>query len=97
MNNRIGQEFGAYRLTSFLGSSTCATEVNWAPNASRIASPSRGNLSVWYAATGQHAVNYVYRDNLGISHQPLAIAWSPNGKYIASTYEDNVVLIWKAL
>jgi WD40 repeat protein len=49
------------------------------------------SIRVWDPATGQTLLTYA-----GSSAQGYALAWSPDGKRIASGGDDNVVRIWSA-
>jgi WD40 repeat protein len=64
--------------------------VSWSPDSNRIAT-AIGDPQVWDAATGKNILTYH-------GHSPLvqALAWSPNGKYIASGAQDKTVQVWNA-
>jgi WD40 repeat protein len=74
--------------------------VAWSPDGKRIASGGNDALvQVWDALTGQHA--YIYRGHADVypghftSHAAIyAVAWSPDGKRIASGGNDNTVQVW---
>lgn len=62
----------------------------WSPDDKRIASAGGGyEVHVWDQADGGHL--YVYRGHISDSDTSngsvTALAWSPNGKYIASSYD----------
>jgi WD40 repeat protein len=48
-------------------------------------------LQVWDAASGNHFFTYT-----GHVDKINTVAWSPDGKYIASGSADGVVQIWQA-
>lgn len=64
--------------------------VSWSPDSKRIAT-AVGDPQVWDAATGKNILTYH-------GHSPLvqALAWSPDGKYIASGAQDKTVQVWDA-
>ena len=76
--------------------------VAWSPDSKRIVSgtgaagnygpvTSNNSVKVWDAATGQTLLTYT-----GSSGQVYALAWSPDGKWIASAGDDKSVHIWNA-
>jgi WD40 repeat protein len=78
--------------------------VAWSPDGSRIVSGTgsaglngrvySGNTAkVWNAATGQTLLTY---NGHGDGNDVYALAWSPDGKYIASGGSDQMVRIWNA-
>jgi WD40 repeat protein len=84
------------------GEIATATQVVWSPDAARIAScgtkpiilfGSNGGVRVWNAATGQRTLTYTGHDS---SVDLQALAWSPDGKYLASGGTDQIVSVWDA-
>jgi WD40 repeat protein len=78
------------------------TQVVWSPDGARIAScgtkpiilfGSNGGVRLWNAATGQRALTYTGHDS---SVDLQALAWSPDGKYLASGGTDQIVSVWGA-
>ncbi len=74
----------------------------WSPDGSRIVScgtkptvlfASNGGVRIWDAATGRLVLTYTGHDQ---SADLRAVAWSPNGKYIASGGSDNTIQVWDA-
>ena len=68
--------------------------VMWSINGNLIASGSSdlngdGDIQIWNAITRQ--IKYIYR---GHSSGVSTLAWSPDGKYIASGDENGIVLVW---
>ena len=49
------------------------------------------SIQVWDATTGRTLLTYK-----GSSSQAYALAWSPDGKHIASGGDDNIVRVWDA-
>jgi eukaryotic-like serine/threonine-protein kinase len=71
--------------------------VTWSPDSTRIASGAEDNtaktantVQVWDATTGSNVFSYQHRGGV------LAVAWSPDGDYIASGSwgSDHTVQIW---
>jgi WD40 repeat protein len=48
-------------------------------------------VQVWDANTGKHVLTY-----RGHTNGVQALAWSPNGKYLASGSWDTTVQVWEA-
>ncbi len=88
---------------NYSGHTADVLAVAWSSDGKRIASASSdGTVQVWDALTGNHA--YIYRGHAdyywghftsGASVD--AVAWSPDGKQIASGGSDNTVQVWTAM
>src|SRR5262249_54211161 len=74
----------------------------WSPDGTRLAScgtkpivlfASNGGVRIWDAATGRRALTYRgHSETVDL----WALAWSPNGRYLASGGTDQVVQVWEA-
>lgn len=74
----------------------------WSPDGKYIASALNGNaygynVQIWNATTGQHVLTYgpLYT-NPNNPNYITSVAWSPDGKYIASGGGDKHVYVWEA-
>ena len=87
---------------TYIGHTADVFTIAWSPNGQRIASGGADStVQVWDALTGNHA--YTYRGHLDYywghltSNQSVnTVAWSPDGKQIASGSSDNTVQVWPA-
>lgn len=89
-------------LVTYQGHAAPVWEVAWSPDSKRIVSgtgaagangpvTAHNSVQVWDATTGQTLLTYS-----GSSGQAYALAWSPDGKRIASGGDDNIVRVWDA-
>ena len=87
---------------NYRGHSSDVSTLAWSPNGKRIVSGSSdGTAQVWDALTGNNAYTYrghadYYWGHLTSGATVNAVAWSPDGKRIASGSNDNTVQIWQA-
>ncbi len=88
-------------LLVYQGSSTDVPALAWSPDSKRIASTNDAQktggteMQVWDAGTGKHTIYYPdpTQNGPGPTRGPDgAVAWSPNGLYIASSI--NTVSVW---
>src|SRR6266568_2562225 len=88
---------------TYTGHSTDLFTIAWSPDGKRIASGSAdGLVQVWDALTGDHVYTYrghadYYPGHLTSGKAVNAVAWSPDGKRIASGSDDMTVQVWQAM
>ena len=85
------------------GHNTDVFTLAWSPDGKRIASgDGDGSAQVWDALTGAHAFNYrghmdYYWGHFTSNQAVNSLAWSPDGKQIASGSSDTTVQVWEVL
>ncbi|HXZ03272.1 MAG TPA: WD40 repeat domain-containing protein, partial [Ktedonobacteraceae bacterium] len=90
-------------LFTFMGHSAGVLTVAWSPDGKRIASgDANGLVLVWDALTGNHVYTYrghadYYPGHFTSGTAVDAVAWSPDGKRIASGSADYTVQVWQAM
>jgi WD40 repeat protein len=87
---------------TYQGHSDYVSAVAWSPDGKRIASASGDHtVQVWDALTGNNAYTYrghvdFYWGHFTSNASVNAVAWSPDGKRIASSSNDSTVQVWQA-
>ncbi|MBV9257671.1 MAG: WD40 repeat domain-containing protein, partial [Ktedonobacteraceae bacterium] len=90
------------KIWEYQGDIATVYGLAWSPDGTRIAScgtkpivlfASNGGVRIWDATSGKRVLTY-----RGHSAQAdlKALAWSPNGKFIASGGSDQIVQVWNA-
>jgi uncharacterized protein with WD repeat len=88
---------------TYMGHNSDVFTVAWSPDGKRVASGSGdGLVQVWDALTGDHVYTYrghadYYPGHLTSGKAVNAVAWSPDGKRIASGSDDMTVQVWQAM
>jgi WD40 repeat protein len=83
------------KIYTYRGHKDIVSGLAWSPDGNRIASVSYdGTAQIWDAMTGQHVVSYTGPSNAKGGPTPLnAVAWSPNGQFIAIGSSGQAILI----
>jgi eukaryotic-like serine/threonine-protein kinase len=90
------------RIWSYQGDIAYVYGLAWSPDGTQLAScgekpivlfASNGGVRIWDAATGRRMLTY---RGHGDSVDLRALAWSPDGRYLASGGSDQVVRVWEA-
>jgi WD40 repeat protein len=91
------------KIWGYQGDIATVYGLAWSPDGTRLAScgskpivlfASNGGVRIWNAANGQRVLTYTGHSQ---SVDLRALAWSPDGKYIASGGTDQIVQVWDAI
>ena len=89
-------------LLTYRGHPTQVRKVRWSPDGRRIASGGEDStVQVWEAVDGSHVFTYSGHSRPdftynGQSRGVFALAWSPDGRRIASGSDDTTIQVWEA-
>ena len=81
-------------IPTYRGHTAAVQTVAWSPDSRTLASAGE-NVQLWNALTGKHIFTYTGNDISAVK-QVIGLAWSPNGRYIASGGMEGTVQVWNA-
>lgn len=81
-------------LITYRGHTAAVQTVAWSPDSRTIASAAE-NVQLWNGLTGRHIFTYT-KHSTSIVGRVIGLAWSPNGRYIASGGMEGTVQVWNA-
>ncbi|HEY7123883.1 MAG TPA: hypothetical protein VH540_08015 [Ktedonobacterales bacterium] len=99
---QVWQTTDGQQIWGYTGEAAYVKAIVWSPNGKQIAScgtkpivilASNGGVRIWDATSGKRVLTYAgHSQSVDLS----VLAWSPDGKYLASGGTDQIVQIWDA-
>ena len=81
-------------IITYRGHTAAIQTVVWSPDSRTVASAG-DNVQLWNGLSGRHIFTYTGNDISAVK-QVVGLAWSPNGRYIASGGMEMTVQVWNA-
>ena len=81
-------------IITYRGHRAAVQAVAWSSDSHTLASAAE-NVQLWNALSGRHIFTYTGHEITAVK-QVVGLAWSPNGRYIASGGMEGTVQVWHA-
>ena len=102
---QVWNAFGGGDLFTYQNHTDVVNSLSWSPDGRHVASASKDQtVHIWDATAGARWLRAIaqftgfrYSAFEGHTAEVNAVAWSPDGKYIASAGDDDRILVWEAM